>query len=156
MSTTSCGQLKFNICIAFFCILSIASIVLLCFCPQSWYPYHFLSPNPEIHVLGNVLCLDLKRISSVFPAFNQILLVLNHRVHYFNQSPLCVQFIFSLYYVQFIVYENKSTCRVFIDLQKAFAAVDHGIHPSKLNHYNVRRTSYQVFQCFPVVQYFRE
>ena len=38
---------------------------------------------------------------------------------------------------------------------RSLLTLDHDIHPSKLNHYNVRGASYQVFQCFPVVQYFR-
>ena len=39
--------------------------------------------------------------------------------------------------------EGKFACGVFIDLQKAFDTVDHGILLSKRNHYGVKGASYQ-------------
>ena len=44
--------------------------------------------------------------------------------------------------------EDKFACGVFIDLQKAFETVDHGIFLSKLNHYGVRGASYQWFKSY--------
>ena len=44
--------------------------------------------------------------------------------------------------------EDKFACGVFIDLQKAFDTVDHGILLSKLNHLGVRGASYQWFKSF--------
>ena len=39
--------------------------------------------------------------------------------------------------------EDKFACGVFINLQKAFGSVDHGILLSKINRYGVRAVSYQ-------------
>ena len=44
--------------------------------------------------------------------------------------------------------EGKFACGVFIDFQKAFDDVDHGILLSKLNHYVVRGASYQRFKSY--------
>ena len=44
--------------------------------------------------------------------------------------------------------EGKFACRVFIDLQKTFDTVDHGILLSKRNHYGVRGASYQWFKSY--------
>ena len=44
--------------------------------------------------------------------------------------------------------EDTFACGVFIDLQKAFNTVDHGILLSKLNHYVVRGASYQRFKSY--------
>ena len=47
--------------------------------------------------------------------------------------------------------EDKFACGVFIDLQKAFDTVDHGIlshYGEKLNHYGVRGASYQWFKSY--------
>ena len=44
--------------------------------------------------------------------------------------------------------EDKFVCGVFIDLQKAFVTVDHGIFLSKFNHYGVRGASYQWFESY--------
>ena len=44
--------------------------------------------------------------------------------------------------------EDTFACGVFIDLQKAFDTVDHGILLSKLNHYVVRGASYQRFKSY--------
>ena len=44
--------------------------------------------------------------------------------------------------------EDKLACGVFIDLQKAFDTVNHGILPSKLNHYAVRVAFYQWFKGY--------
>ena len=40
--------------------------------------------------------------------------------------------------------EDKFACGAFIDLQKAFDTVDHGIFLSKLNHCRVRGASYSL------------
>ena len=39
-------------------------------------------------------------------------------------------------------------CGIFVDLQKAFAAVDHDIHIKKLNHYGVRRVANNWFSSY--------
>ena len=44
--------------------------------------------------------------------------------------------------------EKHFACEVFIDLQKDFDTVDHGILLSKLNHYSVRGASYQWFKSY--------
>ena len=44
--------------------------------------------------------------------------------------------------------EDKLACGVFIDLQKAFDTVNHGILLSKLNHYAVRVAFYQWFKGY--------
>ena len=44
--------------------------------------------------------------------------------------------------------EVKFAWGVFIDLQKEFDTVDHGILLSKRNHYGVRRASYQWFKSY--------
>ena len=44
--------------------------------------------------------------------------------------------------------EDKLACGVFIDLQKTFDTVNHGILPSKLNHYAVRVAFYQWFKGY--------
>ena len=44
--------------------------------------------------------------------------------------------------------EDKFACGVFIDFQKAFDTVDHGILLSKLNRYVLRGASYQWFKSY--------
>ena len=44
--------------------------------------------------------------------------------------------------------EDKFACGVFINFQKAFDTVDHGILLSKLNRYVVRAASYQWFKSY--------
>ena len=44
--------------------------------------------------------------------------------------------------------EDKFACAVFIDLQKTFGTVDHGILLSKFNHYGVTGASYQWFKSY--------
>ena len=43
---------------------------------------------------------------------------------------------------------NKLVLRVFIDLQKAFDTVDHGILLRKLYHYGIREQMYQWFESY--------
>ena len=42
--------------------------------------------------------------------------------------------------------KNFFTCRVYLNLQKAFDTVNHGILLTKLKHYGIRGTSYKWFQ----------
>ena len=44
--------------------------------------------------------------------------------------------------------EDKLTCGVFIDQQKAFHTVDHNILLSKLYHYGVKETPHQWFKSY--------
>ena len=44
--------------------------------------------------------------------------------------------------------EDKFSCGVFVDLQKAFDTVDHGILLSKRNHHGVRGASYKWFKSY--------
>ena len=98
--------------------------------------------NP-IHKKGDKL--DCNNNTPISVLFNLIKLLFSHQFSFHNEYSTNHALTSLTKMTRKALDEDKFACGVFIDLQKAFDTVYHGILLSQLNYYGVRGASYQWF-----------